>query len=216
MAVKLFIFGCSGSGKSTAAHHIAILVGDRGCSAIRINDYEILFKMFKADAEDEDKRFRSVEYGGFDVLDLTVYDTALREVEEEVKRSCSEGFELIIIEFARDDYSKALKLFNNDFLQDAYFIFLGSEPDICIQRIHKRAAHPTTPDDHFVPDHIVTTYHHQENKRYISSHLKIDYGIDDSRIVVIDNMGQFEEIKEKINRFIEHILQRGVAISEAD
>lgn len=204
MTVKQFVLGCSGTGKSTAAHHILELAREAGYSAIHISDYEILYKLFKVDTE---AKFRQVEYGGFDVLDPVIYDEALIRLEQEAKRLCSQENQLAIVEFARDDYSKALKLFSEGFLQDAYFLYHDAKAGACKHRIHERAIHPATIDDHFVPDHIVEDYHHEENRQYITCHLKTDFGIT-KEVEIIDNTGSQQEFLEKVRQFAERIFQQ--------
>ncbi len=213
MTIKLFVLGCSGSGKSTAAHYIIMLARNAGYSAIRVNDYEILYEMFQADIKAGGNKFLRVDYGGFDVLDPSIYDAALMQVEQKVQRSYSEGNELIIIEFARGDYSRALQLFSDDFLRDAYFLFLDSDPDICIRRIHNRVIHPATIDDHFVPEHVVKTFLHKENKQYIASHLKTDYGISEERVKIIDNAGASMSFFKEVTQLAEGILRQELSAS---
>src|SRR5690242_4541623 len=106
MAVKLFVLGCSGSGKSTAANYTIMLAKNAGYSAIRLNDYEILYKMFNAEIKSPSRRFGYTLYGGFEVLDPTLYDEALMYLEKVVEELHSQIDQLIIIEFARVDYSK--------------------------------------------------------------------------------------------------------------
>jgi len=213
MMVKLFVLGCSGSGKSTAARYIVRLARNAGYSATRVNDYEILYEMFQADIEAGGDRFLPVDYGGFDVLDLSLYAVALMQVEQEVQRSYYEGNELIVIEFARDDYNKALRLFSDGFLRDAYFLFLDSDPDICIRRIHNRVIHPATIDDHFVPEHVIESFLHKENKQYIASHLKTDYGIGDEKVKLIDNTGASMSFFKEVTQLAESILRQELSTS---
>ena len=84
MAVKIFVLGLPGSGKSTVCRHIAEYITIYpGWSAFRINDYHILYKMFEEDTEG--KYFRSIpEYGGFDVLNPIALNIALQRLEQEV------------------------------------------------------------------------------------------------------------------------------------
>jgi len=215
MAAKLFILGCSGSGKSTAAHHVVKRAQDKGYSAIHVNDYEILYKMFQADEEAKGGKFRLTAYDGFDVRDHAVYDEALKQLEQEVEglRRQTEG--LIIVEFARNDYRLAFKLFSVGFLKDASFLLLESSPDICIQRIHERATHPATRDDHFVPDYIIETYNHKGNRQYIISGLKTEYGIPNERLKIIDNRGASMSFFKEVARFAEEILRREIDVSKA-
>jgi hypothetical protein len=74
MVEKLFVLGCPGSGKSTISDYIAMLAHDRGWSAHPINDYDILYEMFQADAKG--KHFRPTTHGGFDVIHPPVYEGA--------------------------------------------------------------------------------------------------------------------------------------------
>jgi adenylate kinase family enzyme len=213
MAVKLFVLGCPGSGKSTSAHYIITLARGAGYSAVHINDYEILYEMFKADIKSQRHQFRYALYGGFEVLDLAIYDTALVRLEKEVEEMYSQTDQLIIIEFARADYSKALRLFSDGFLRDAYFLFIDSDQDICIRRIHNRTIHPTTLDDHFVPEHVVKTFRHNDNKQYIASNLKTDYCLTDERVKIIDNTGASMSFFKEVTRFAESIFKQEMCIS---
>lgn len=53
-------------------------------------------------------QFRPATYGGFDVLDLDVFDIALRKLEQKVKThiSTAQVEEIVLIEFSRNDYGK--------------------------------------------------------------------------------------------------------------
>src|SRR5689334_6970588 len=118
MAVKVFILGRPGSGKTTAARHVVKLVQSNNCLARHFNDYEILRAMFHSDYEH--KKFRPTEHNGFDVLDFSVLDTALQDIEKSVQELISSLDLITTIEFARDDYSKAFKHFSSNFLREAY------------------------------------------------------------------------------------------------
>lgn len=208
MAVKLFILGRPGSGKSTAAYYIAGVVWRKGWSVSRFKDYDILYEMFKADTEG--KKFRpTTSYGGFDVIDFSVLDTALEELSRrfEERISSARKNDLIIIEFARNDYSKALKLFNRSLLQDAYFLFIEANVKNCIRRIRVRVAHPHTPDDFFVSKKILKDYYNKDNREYIASHLKADFSIA-KRIEIIDNTGSIKVFLEKVRQFAERVLEQ--------
>src|SRR2546423_14210229 len=100
----MFILGLPGSGKSTVAHYIDdyIVKQYQNGSTKRINDYDILYKMFKVDSEG---KFAPTSHKGFDVIDLSVFDTALREMEKEAQHliPTMKSTALIIMEFARKD-----------------------------------------------------------------------------------------------------------------
>ena len=203
MSVKLFILGRPGSGKSSAARRIVKLARRRDCSAIRVNDYDILQEMFKADFEHN--KFRSTEYNGFDVVDFSIMDTALKEAEKRARKQILSA-DIIVIEFARDNYGEALKHFSRAFLQDAYFLFLDTDTKTCIHRIHNRAANPSTSDDHFVSEKILSCYYHTQE---MPSTFAVEYGIDKGKIKVINNRGSRDKFDKKINDFVNSIFEQG-------
>ena len=207
MQVKLFILGCPGSGKSTIARRIVEHVNQcyKGWSATRFNDYDILHKMFLDDTHKE--QFRRVKHGGFYVLDRSVYNTALKELEIAVCASFNASIflqnELAIIEFARSDYIEAFKQFNPEFIQDAYFLYIEVDIDTCIQRIKERVTHqPKTADDHYVPRKAFKFYRVDTNREYMSSKFKIDYGISDHKVGIIENREQLPNIDRWLKQFI--------------
>src|SRR5947208_3252305 len=82
MAVKLFLLGRPGSGKSTAARYIELLAADRKWSVVSLNDYTFLQEMFRADTQHQ--QFRptgSPESDAFDVIDFSVLDRALEKIK---------------------------------------------------------------------------------------------------------------------------------------
>lgn len=211
MTVKLFNLGLPGSGKSTTSRHIVDYVKHQHKvqSAHSINDYEILFEMFEADIYH--KQFiPTKEYIGFDVVDLTACDTALKRIEIKALDAIRHGNkpDLIVIEFSRNDYNQAFKQFNQSFFQDAYFLFLEADKDICKQRIRDRVANPRTKDDHFVSEFIFQSYYDKYSGHHLLSSLNTTYGIDGTKIRVINNNGQFEDTLAKINEFIDLIFEQ--------
>jgi adenylate kinase family enzyme len=207
MAVKLFILGLPGSGKSTIARHIAKYARDRQCSTTHINDFAILYKMFQ---EDTQRKFKPADakYGGFDVLDLAVFDTALRKLEQKVKAHISMAHleEIILIEFSRNDYEKAFQQFSQEFLQDAYFLYLNVDLEICKRRIRERITHPATSDDHIVSEYIFDAYYSEDNGQSIPQILKGKYQIDEYRVKIIDNGGFREETSALFNQFVDIVI----------
>jgi len=211
MSTILFVLGLPGSGKSTVSRYIVKFVKhkQRGQLILRINDFNILYEMFQADIHQ--KQFKPTkEYNGFDVVDLTVFDTVLKKIEMKaldfIHNEKKPG--LIVIEFARNNYSRAIKQFTPDFLQNAYFLFLDAKIHICKQRIRDRVANPQTEDDHYVSDYIFQSYYDIYNGHHPLSSLKADYGIDGTKIRVIANNGQFEDIRKKIDEFVNFIFKQ--------
>jgi adenylate kinase family enzyme len=205
MFVKLFVLGRPGSGKSTAVRHMVELFRKRNYSATCIKDYDILYKMFQKDREQ--KRFRPADYEGFDVMDTTVFDTALKVLESDILAISSSGEKKIItIEFARDDYHSALKLFNSEFLKDSYIFYVDVDLQSCIDRIHKRVETPSEPDHHFVSDYIMRTYYKKDNWIYMSSLLKKEYPFFKD-VFCVYNTGLLSDLLAKVNDFAEMLLR---------
>ncbi len=240
MSAKLFILGLPGSGKSTIARHVIgyIEKQENDCHTARINDYDILYTMYKADKEE---KFRPAGRKDFDILDPSVFDSALKTAEQEANKvdsfdvldfavldSALKTAEqeankaeqtantdvqavfnpvLILIEFARDDYSHALQQFSPGFLQGAYFLFLDAGIEMCKARIRERIAHPQTPDDHEVSDYIFDSYYDKDSAHALSSNVIADHGIEQQRVKVLDNTGSFDDIRGEIEGFVDTIVK---------
>ncbi len=214
MSAKVFVLGRPGSGKSTAARRVKQLLTQKGGIARQINDYEILRKMFLADTQRV--RFQATEHNGFDAIDLTVMDIALKEVEAE---ACSylSSVDLITIEFARNDYRKALQQFTASFLKDAYFLFLDADIETCLRRVHERVANSNSIDDHpSFSDTIFRSYYQKENGAYIAACLQRDFGVH-KQVKIINNTGPLDDFMRRIEQIADEIFrQEGCTSSFAD
>jgi len=168
-----------------------------------------LYEMFKFEElylnGSKHKQFRAREYDGFDVVDFKVLDTSLKKLEKRVREKISDKEELIIIEFARQDYRKALSLFSSSLLRDAYFLFIEADTEICKQRVKDHVTVPPTPDNHFVSDNILTEYY---GKQHIPLHIKTSNGdcIEKFRIKVINSRGTIQDFNFKVEEFVTHII----------
>ncbi len=211
MAVKVFLFGRPGSGKSAVFRHIEKYLEEQyeDWPAVHFSDYEILQQMFQFEklfqVAVERRKFLSSEHDGFDVRDFSVLDTALKELEKQVRyRWDPNKDEIIAIEFARDDYTKALKQFMPGFLQNAHFLFIEVSMKTCIRRIHERISQPISADDHFVSENILQSYYSQQQP---PRHLERDYGIDASKIHIIHNGGSEQDLIKKVKRLVDTIIK---------
>lgn len=219
MAVKLFILGLPGSGKSEVARCIDAHARDKSSLYInrswfttRFNDYPILDEMSRN--EKEGKFFERLEPRGFNVLNIEAFDIALQRLERRIRDyiSCAKKEEIILVEFARNDYWRAFGQFDKTFLKDAYFIYLGADLEVCKQRIRERAIKPMYPeDDYTVSDYIFEKYYHSDDRRALSSILQDVYDVDTQRVLMLNNNGSLETALGEIKPFIDFIIKRETA-----
>jgi adenylate kinase family enzyme len=211
MVVKLFLMGLPRSGKSTVAYHIAEYVKGhyRNRSVHHMSDYDILYKKFQHDTER--KYFTPIENGGFNIHNLEILDVALEEFKKKANAfmpTAAQG-DLLILEFARNDYSRAFNILSSSFIHDAYFLFLDVNVEICKERNRARITHKSEgmQDDHYVSEDIFRIYYYTDDKQYIASGLKEEHNIDDHRISIMDNGGALQDIDVKVRQFVDLILK---------
>ena len=215
MTVKLFILGLPGSGKSTVARYIQGYAKDRRWPASHCNDYGILQDMFRNDTAN---KFKPADGGGFDVLDLIVFDTALQRLEWELKRysSLANSEAITIIEFSRADYKHAFRQFSKELLQDqdTFFLYLNAEQITCKGRIRNRTENPIFEDDYHVSEYIFEKYYHEDDGQDIPDILKSEYQIDLQQVRIINNNRSLEAASIEIDEFIDTIIAK--ALSQKD
>ena len=215
MVVKLFILGLPGSGKSGAVLHISDFMRGHRWIVQYFKDYDILYEMYKED--NEGKRFRSTKtsgYDGFDVLDFSAPDEALEKLERKVswrQKPADSEKDLIIIEFSRVDYCKALNFFASHLDQDAHILFIDADITTCKRRIKNRVDHPKTTDDHYVSEYIFTAYYEQDHRDYanqVAAQLNAQFSIGNENIQVIYNGSTVTEQQfyDNVRVFTENIL----------
>ncbi len=209
MERKIFVLGFPGSGKSTAVRLIEGIARDLGWFPNKFNDYDVLHEMF---LKDDGEKFSSAEGGGFDVHDHHMFDVALQQLEKNIQgRSLvQDREELVIIEFSRNDYCGAFKLFSPGFLSNSFFLFIDADVQICIERIQKRTANPTYLDDHPVSDYIFESYYHKEDRQDALTLLQASYGIDRSDATVVYNPAQksSRDFCHEVDAWITSFLQK--------
>lgn len=211
MSVKVFVLGRPGSGKSTAARHMMELASRRNYSSLFVQDYDILHKMFLNDSKHE--QFRPAERGGFDVLDFSVLDGALRQMEREVEDTLErKPVDMVCIEFARNDYRSSLSVFNPLFLRDAYIFFIDSDLEYCIQRVQERVTDPPLPDHHFVSEYVMRTYYGNDNWDYMSGQCGQEHTFC-KEVVAIRNDGPLSILLDEASSFVENVFLHEVVKS---
>lgn len=203
MGVKIFVLGRPGSGKSTAARHMIELASRRSYQALFVQDYTILHKMFLNDRKYE--RFRPTDRGGFDVIDYSVLESALRQMEEEVEGSLIfKRADIVCIEFARNDYRAALNILSSEFLRDAYIFFIDSDLEYCIRRVQERVTDPPLPDHHFVSENVMRTYYSNDNWEYMVQQCRQEHKFCKG-IIAVRNDGPLSLLLEEVSNFAERI-----------
>lgn len=115
---------------------------------------------------------------------------------------------MVIIEIARDNYQHAFEVLGPDVLEDAFFLYVDAEVERCIKRINERTLHPTSSDDHYVPDHILRTYYEKDDGSDIGRYLMQAYGVPDGRIMMARNNGTHSEFTAQITTITETILTK--------
>jgi len=220
MGITVFIFGLPGSGKSAAARHIKSFARQKNFRPRRFRDYTILYKMFQDDqkANSEQKRFRSTQYlgyDGFDVLDLDTFNEASQKLHHNIlqrKKLVDDSREILIIEFSRDDYCKALSFFTSLRLHDAHFLFINSDILTCRARVKARADHPLSWDDRYVSDYIFEAYYQKDHQQYLSEvaqQLNQRFGVPREHVQVIHNGPEVsvQQFYQAVESFADDILK---------
>lgn len=205
MAVKLFLLGRPGSGKTTAASYLRMLARDENFSVHEENDYTFLQNMCLADSNH--RRFRPTDHNGFDVLDFSVLDEALQALEREVAR-LSDSFHFITIEFARDDYSTALRNFSDTLFKDSYFLYFETNLETCLQRIHTRVAHPASEGDHpSLSDDGFRQYYGKDNSHYMRNHFTNEFRLSKQQLLYIKNERTKEVFAQNLRACYKDVFQ---------
>jgi adenylate kinase family enzyme len=205
MVVVLFVLGRPGSGKSTAVQHCIKVAHQHGWQTVRIKDYEILYDLFRQDTAQQ--RFRPAPFGAFDVIDFTVLDEVLRSLQDQVRQHLySQAKKLVIVEFARDEYQKALATFDESILSLSYFLLVEARIDACIHRIHTRIQHQVRQDNHYVSAEILRAYYCRDNRRYFLEDLAAQHNIEQHKISIIENNSSYSTFINLVDQFIAFVL----------
>ena len=215
MLIKLFVFGFPGSGKSTVSRYIVDHVqrSYKSWLAQRICDYDILYNMFKQDTRCKD--FYPVKHGGFYVTDPAKYDHALKRLEKSVNSLSNKGNRLLVIEFARGDYAKAIKIFHDSFFLNSSYLFLYADLSTCLERIARRVKDQRSIDDHFVPEHSLERFIGATAEDYpesVCSQIQGSFEGRYSRFKIIDSSGSKESTIAKARTFADEIIKQGVLL----
>ena len=218
--IKVFLLGRPGSGKSALAQLIKVSADRRGWLAQHFYDYKYLQDMFQREIEKkiplEEGAFRQKgpeTCHGFDVVDFSVLDTALEQMAAKIRAdelNSSEDNKLLLIEFARQEYSRALNIFGHDILQDAHLLYIRSDLESCIERVRQRAIDNMSRSelDHFVSDDIMRRYYSGDDWLSEQFYGYLEYlrsdGVD-VEVEELDNVGTLECLKDKAEEILDDL-----------
>lgn len=156
MLGKAIFLGSPGSGKSTHAAALKQELESRGITTVNFDDLPYLVRKFQQDTnasplivENEEliaygSRFkrkvrRDSPSDDFDVLDTSVYDEVLQEMQADIVADPELENKFVIIQFARsENYMPIKNNFPYDFFIGAYWIYLQCEHDVALRRMEKR------------------------------------------------------------------------------
>lgn len=202
----MFAVGRPGSGKSTAIRHIIELAKNKQYAATHERDYTILLKMSKQ--TEHCAKFCTNEHEGFDVVDFSVLNVALKELETQINDlTNTQEYDVILVEFARDSYKEAFGKFSRVMLENAYILFVEAELNVCIERVRQRAAALYGPDHHFLSKGIMTTYYKQDHLSYMKNSFEDDFKLKNHRVKTIYNDTLVEKLEAEAEEFAERIFQ---------
>jgi hypothetical protein len=154
----------------------------------------------------EQKRFRPTELGGFEIVDFSVLDEALFHLKKQANPIllAPNAKEMLLIEFARDDYKKAFEILGSEFLLDTNILFVNASVNTCIQRIHKRVTPGLAPDKHFVSDSILKGYYSKDDSSEAAEQQKCGRGV----VQYIDNIHSLNHFYSRVDSFCDEVIER--------
>lgn len=193
----VFILGRTGSGKSSVARYLGEAAHRLGSVVHCFNDYPFLRKMFETDTS---HRFRATEHDGFEVLDRSVFPTAIRFLAHQVQGYCpTDDQTLITVEFTSNNYRQDLQYFDSEVLQDAHFLFLNVDLSACLERTCKRVVYQFTEDDYYVKDTVLL-------KHYPCPYMPPHIG--GRKVQFINNTGSLKELEISIKNLVPMLLEQ--------
>lgn len=156
----IFLLGRPGCGKSAIYSILReeLLKRSLAREVERIDDFPIILKLL--DQDREFKRHYRKE-GGFVVTDFTILDDALREIDTELKKEAKPD-KITFVEFARSNYSSALKNFSRWVLDRSLLLYIYCPYEVCVARNVRRFKEGKTIDNHIAPSDIMEKYYKKD------------------------------------------------------
>ena len=226
MKKVVFLLGRPGSGKSCAACNIKRIAELRSWTTRYLFDYQLLQHMFLKEEREHDngqkRKFRRSgpeEYDGFDVLDFRVLDTVLDTMADQIQKEIksqehSERNSLFLIEFARDNYTQALYRFGPDILQNAHLVYLDTELETCIERVHKRPGSPPTTGsspiecgeyNHYISNFIMESYYCRDDWEEVPFNIQHTWDIRVHPEKLENNANEHQALRYKVEKWVDDV-----------
>jgi len=154
----VFLLGTPGCGKSAFYRRLIRRFEEEGMYSEfpRIDDFPKLWDIFMQDEKSGKwERCRKTDDGGYKVIDQTVWDDILKEVNKDLAalKAKSSNDSVIFVEFSRPNYVHSImNNFSDDILEDAIAVYMDVPFEICWQRNVRRheQALESGSDDHLV------------------------------------------------------------------
>lgn len=169
----------------------------------RIDDFPVLQKLL-----DRDTKFkRHVRRdGGFQVTDWSIVDDVLKEMDK-ILRTKEQESKIVMLEFARDNYSKALKNFSDYVRLRSLLIYIWAPFNTCMESNRERFRNKKNVDDHIVPEALMKTYYRTDDLDLIYRENADDIPNEFSgwELNIFDNSNRNMSPERKIDIFLESI-----------
>lgn len=202
----IILLGRPGCGKSAVFKILTEKFKDKGiaCEFERIDDFPILKELLNMDVEG--KRHEKKD-GGFAVTDWTIIDEVLQVINKRVLKKATET-RIIFIEFARASYTRALKNFSQDFLNNSVILYIKADFQTCLQRNEERflRAEGKDLDSHIVPPDLMKSYYKDDDiedlletkgEEYIRKNMH-------EKVFILDNNEKgLDRLESKLDHFVE-------------
>ncbi|RLD18892.1 MAG: hypothetical protein DRI36_00335 [Caldiserica bacterium] len=156
MVKFIFMLGRPGCGKSYLFKNVFTpVLEEKGYEVERVDDFPILKKLLS-----EDKEFKRHvrKEGGFEVTDWSIVDEVLKEMDKVLKDKEEEG-KVILVEFARDNYKKAISNFSDYVREKTLLLYIWAPFELCLERNKSRFERGKDIDDHIVPTDLMFSYY---------------------------------------------------------
>lgn len=200
----VFLFGRPGCGKSVAYQILVGRIREEGLAEEfrRVDDYPILKEIVE---QDIDFKKHVPTEGEFQITDRSIYDDVLKEVSYRIKGLRKPG-RMIFVEFARNNYTNALRNFDRDVLDRSLIVYIYCPFRVCCERNVQRFEEAGSRgfDEHIVPgDQMEKYYRHEDYEElYLRSEDELRKRAPAPIVVVRNDVESLERLKQELEKVI--------------